>query len=159
MNAAEPEPPAPPPLPPTPPAVTHAPTPLAWRLGIAAAVLAVAAVAYATQHYVGVRGQAAAGVVCFFGLVAAFSTNLRAVNWRTIFWGVVLQLVLALLVLKVPLVTHAFEAAATVVRKFIDFSDKGAEFVFGNLAKPGDIALNPGAKFLFIFAFKRSEER
>src|SRR5207253_1414540 len=40
------------------------------------------------------------------------------------------------------------------VKAFIGFSDKGAEFVFGNLAHPGDIALNPGVKFLFIFAFK-----
>src|SRR5262249_47063143 len=41
-----------------------------------------------------------------------------------------------------------------VVVSFMNFSDKGAEFVFGNLARPGDIALNPGKDFLFIFAFK-----
>jgi CNT family concentrative nucleoside transporter len=40
------------------------------------------------------------------------------------------------------------------VVKFISFSDKGAEFVFGNLARPGDIALNPGKEFMFVFAFK-----
>lgn len=83
-----------------------------------------------------------------------FSTNLRAVNWRTIGWGIALQLILAVLVLKVPVVTKGFEAAKVVVVKFIDFSDKGAEFVFGNLARPGDIALNPGKEFIFMFAFK-----
>jgi CNT family concentrative nucleoside transporter len=41
-----------------------------------------------------------------------------------------------------------------VMKAFIGFSDKGAEFVFGNLARPGDIALNPGVEFLFMFAFK-----
>jgi CNT family concentrative nucleoside transporter len=41
-----------------------------------------------------------------------------------------------------------------VVKKFISFSDEGARFVFGNLANPGDIALNPGKEFLFMFAFK-----
>src|SRR5262249_12310656 len=41
-----------------------------------------------------------------------------------------------------------------VVVRFIDFSDEGAKFVFGNLAVPHDIALNPGVKFIFIFAFK-----
>ena len=82
------------------------------------------------------------------------STNLRAVNWRTIGWGLVLQLVLALLVLKVPFVNQAFNAAKVVVIRFIDFSDKGAEFVFGNLARPGDIALNPGKEMMFMFAFK-----
>jgi CNT family concentrative nucleoside transporter len=129
-------------------------TPLSWRLMILIAVATIGIGAYLLQPSIGVRGQAFAGIVCFFGIVAAFSTNLRAVNWRTIACGFGLQLILALLVLKVPAVTHAFEAAAAVVRKFIDFSDAGAKFVFGNLATPGDIALNPGVKFAFIFAFK-----
>ncbi len=131
-----------------------APTPWSWRLCIGAAVAGIAICAYVLQSSIGVRGQAMAGVVCFFGLVAMFSTNLRAVNWRTIGCGFLLQLILAVLVLKVPAVTQAFEAAASVVRKFIDFSDEGAKFVFGNLATPGDLALNPGVKFAFIFAFK-----
>ena len=41
-----------------------------------------------------------AGLVFFFGIVAAFSSNLRAVNWWTIGWGIVLQLTLAILVLN-----------------------------------------------------------
>src|SRR4029079_952704 len=57
-------------------------------------------------------------------------------------------------VLKVPFVKTGLEQAKAVVVSFISFSDKGAEFVFGNLAHPGDIALNPGVQFLFIFAFK-----
>jgi CNT family concentrative nucleoside transporter len=129
-------------------------TPLAWRLAIGAAILVIGFAAYGLRDIIGLRGQAIAGVFCFFGLVAMFSSNLRAVNWRTIGWGILLQLILAILVLKVPLVKDAFNAAKIVVVKFIDFSDKGAEFVFGNLARPGDIALNPGKEFLFIFAFK-----
>ena len=43
------------------------------------------------------------GIFCFFGLVAMFSSNLRAVNWRTIGWGIGLQLILAVLVLPVAL--------------------------------------------------------
>jgi CNT family concentrative nucleoside transporter len=83
-----------------------------------------------------------------------FSSNLRAVRWSTIGWGIVLQAALALLVLKVPFVKAGFEQAKLVVINFISFSDKGAEFVFGNLARPGDIALNPGKEFMFMFAFK-----
>lgn len=130
------------------------PTPLAWRLGIAAAILVLGLTAYGLRDTIGPRGQACAGAFCFFGLVAMFSTNLRAVNWRTIGWGVALQVILALLVLKVPAVNDGFNAAKAFVVSFISFSDKGAEFVFGNLAKPGDLALNPGKEFLFIFAFK-----
>ncbi|HEY6167256.1 MAG TPA: nucleoside transporter C-terminal domain-containing protein [Verrucomicrobiae bacterium] len=129
-------------------------TPLIWRAGIGAAIVALGFAAYVMRDTIGVRGQAFVGVFCFFGLVAMFSTNLRAVRWQTIGWGVALQIVLAVLVLKVPFVNMAFNEAKVIVVSFIDFSDKGAEFVFGNLARPGDLALNPGKEFLFIFAFK-----
>lgn len=137
---------------PSPASAEH--TPLVWRIGIGATIIALAWLAYVLRSSIGMQGQAVAGVFCFFGLVAMFSTNLRAVNWKTIGWGVVLQIILALLVLKVPFVNESFNTAKVVVVKFIDFSDEGAKFVFGNLAKPGDIALNPGKEFLFIFAFK-----
>jgi len=130
------------------------PTPLSWRIGIGAAILVLGGFAYLTREALGPRGQAAAGVFCFFGLVAMFSANLRAVNWRTIGWGIALQIILAVLVLKVPAVHRALEQVKEVVVQFINFSDKGAEFVFGNLARPGDIALNPGKEMLFMFAFK-----
>ena len=50
-----------------------------------------------------------------------------------------------------------FERAGTIVKAFIGFSDEGAEFVFGNLARPGDIAQS-GSQVLFIFAFKRAAD-
>src|SRR5215471_8016175 len=115
-------------------------TPWTWRAGIAVAILAIGGMAFVLREAVGPRGQAVAGVFCFFGLVAMFSTNLRAVNWRTIGWGIVLQVILAVLVLRVPFVHQGLELAKAVVVHFIDFSDKGAQFVFGNLARPGDIA-------------------
>jgi CNT family concentrative nucleoside transporter len=198
MNNEAPETPAPSPAPPT---IQLPETPLAWRLGIAAGIVAIAVTAYVLQPAIGPRGQAVAGVLFFFGLVAVFSSNLRAVNWRTIGWGVALQIILALLVLKVGYTRdlteeekrsaeaeHAaaligqgakgpiqalpvvgaeppktkfvrpfysiFEMLGSVVKAFISYSDEGAKFVFGNLAQPGDIALNPGVKFMFIFAFK-----
>jgi CNT family concentrative nucleoside transporter len=132
----------------------QAKTPLVWRLTIGAGIVALGVAAYEMRGLIGPRGQAFAGIFCLFGLVAMFSTDLRAVNWRTVGWGVALQLVLALLVLKVPVVHDAFNAAKAVIVNFINFSDKGAEFVFGNLARPGDIALNPGREVIFMFAFK-----
>ena len=146
------------------PAPSAAPTPLTWRLGIGAIILVIGLAAWGLEWrgLISGRGQAVAGVVCFFGLVAMCSSNLRAVRWRTIGWGIVLQLILALLVLRAHVVINgtdyrvsdAFNAAKVVVVSFINFSDRGAEFVFGNLARPGDLALNPGKEFLFIFAFK-----
>src|SRR5262245_2792479 len=129
--------PAPPPSPPTPPPpATFAPTPWRWRLGLIAAVLGLTGLAYALNDVIGSRGQAVCGVVAFFALAAVFSANLRAVNWRTIGWGVALQLLLAVLVLRVGVVAEGFRAAGRVADRFLQFSDKGAEFVFGNLARP-----------------------
>jgi len=130
------------------------PTPWTWRVGIAVGILLIGGFAYILRNVIGPRGQAVAGIFCFFGLVAMFSSNLRAVNWRTIGWGIVLQVILAVLVLKVPFVHDILVDVKNVVTHFIDFSDKGAEFVFGNLARPGDIALNPGKEMIFMFAFK-----
>src|SRR5213595_2483593 len=94
------------------------PTPWTWRVGVVAAIALIAAAAYLAQGVIGPRGQAVAGLFFFFGLVAAFSSNLRAVNWRTIGWGLALQATLALLVLKVPLVKDSFDTAKFVVVKF-----------------------------------------
>ena len=140
------------------PALAAAPipnnTPLSWRLAILAGIAITGGLAWLLRDTIGPRGQAVAGVFCFFGIVAAASTDLRRVNWRTIGYGIALQVLLAALVIKVPFVHGMLQAVKTIVISFIDFSDKGAEFVFGNLARPGDLALNPGKEFLFIFAFK-----
>lgn len=135
------------------------PTPLSWRLVILTAIVCVAGLAFLSQSWIGLRGQALAGVFFFFGLVAAFSVNLRIVPYRTILWGMALQLVLAILILKVPIVHSGFEAVGGVVRKFIGFSDEGAKFVFGNLsdARPGDkggtwsVLFPTGYAFQFAF--------
>src|SRR5262245_56192996 len=168
-------PPAKPPPPPALDARNYPPMPPSWRLGLIAVVVGLTAAAYAGQGVVGPRGQAAVGILAFFTLGAAFSANLRSVNWRTIGWGIGLQALLALAVIKgkwtiekevigpdgAPTtvtteysVYAAFERVGDVVKKFIGFSDEGARFVFGNLANPGDIALTSNAKPLFMFAFK-----
>jgi concentrative nucleoside transporter, CNT family len=142
--------------------VRHASTPFILRLILGLIVIALTCAAYSFTDSIGPRGQAVFGVFAFFTLGATFSHNLRAVNWRTIGWGVALQLTLALLILNCEWTINGtrysvyagFERVGDVVKEFIGFSDKGARFVFGNLANPGDIALNPGKEFLFMFAFK-----
>ncbi len=136
------------------------PTPMSWRLAIAAAIIAIAAVAYVLRDAIGVRGQAFAGVLCFFGLVAAFSQNLRLVNWRTIAWGFSLQVLLAVLVLKVEVVSNTIDGATKGVKNLIEYSGAGATFVFGNLAdgRPPEAGgswsrLFPGDSYRFQFAF------
>jgi concentrative nucleoside transporter, CNT family len=119
-----------------PPVIYYPPTPLSWRLAILSGIVAIGVAAYLARGSVGLRGQSLAGIFFFFGIVAAFSSNLRAVNWRTIGWGIALQVLLAVAVLRVPIVYQAFEGAGVVVHHFIDFSMEGAKFVFGNMADP-----------------------
>ena len=137
-------------------------TPLAWRAGLLAAFVALTVAAWRLQATIGPKGTALLGCVAFLVLAASASTNLRGVNWRTVGGGILLQLALALLVIHGSMtvggatwsVRGLFEGVGEVVKAFIGFSDEGARFVFGNLANPGDIALNPGKEFLFMFAFK-----
>jgi CNT family concentrative nucleoside transporter len=146
------------------PVVTPPPvgTPWTWRAGILAAIVLLGGTAYLLGHLVGPRGQALPGAFCFFGVVALFSSDLRAVSWRTICWGIALQLILAVLVLIVRPVERAFEAAGDAVRMFIHFSDEGARFVFGNLAdaRPpvaggtwSTVFQHAGVEYMFQFAF------
>jgi CNT family concentrative nucleoside transporter len=136
-------------------------TPFAWRLTIAAALAVVVGFAYIAQNVIGLRGQSVAGILFFFGIIAMFSANLRRVNWRTIGWGIALQLILALLVLKVNItigdreysVYHAIENAGDSVKTFMGYANQGAKFVFGNLADTDHMATAFGKNFLFPFAF------
>jgi len=140
-----------------PPQVIFAPpTPLWWRLAILGVIFLVAGVAYITRDAIGLRGQALAGIVFFFGIVAAFSSNLRAVNWRTIAWGFAIQLILAISILKVPIVHSAFEQAGKVVNAFIGYSFEGAKFVFGNMADPRPA--NVGGTWAPLFPGKTNGE-
>jgi len=138
----------------TEPLVSRPPTPITWRLSIGAAILVLGGLAWLLRDAIGPRGQAVAGVFCFFGLVAMFSANLRAVNWRTIGWGITLQIILAFLVLDVPFINQCLNEVKKVVVHFIDFSDQGAKFVFGNLADPNSMHNVFEKDFLFPFAFK-----
>src|SRR4051794_35370151 len=111
--------------------MTPAPgTPWSWRLGLAVGIVALTTVAYVGQDRLGARGQALIGVVCFLAVALTFSTNIRAINRRTVFTGIGLQLFLAVMILKVQPVRDVFEWMGGVARQFLDFSSEGGRFVF-----------------------------
>jgi CNT family concentrative nucleoside transporter len=104
------------------------------------------------EDTLGPRGRAAAGYVCFLGIAAAFSANLRAVNWRTIGFGIVLQIALAFLVLRSTWGYALFDSVGRLVGRFLEFSNAGAQFVFGKLADPGAMSkVFPDEGFVFAF--------
>jgi CNT family concentrative nucleoside transporter len=139
------------PPPPTPPPPRPA-TPLWWRLAIAAGVVAVALLAYLLDPVIGLRGRAALGAASFIGLAFVFSSDLRAVRWRTLAWGLALQIALALVVLRWPAGRAAFQAVGEVIKSLLHFSSVGGQFVFGALADPEAMGEKfPGRGFVFAF--------
>lgn len=137
-------------MPPTP----AAGTPALWRVLILGGVVALTALAWLTHETIGGRGQAAAGVVCFLGVAAACSADLRRVHWRTVTTGVGLQFLLAILILTVGPVYQAFEALGAAVSKFLDFANQGAAFVFGPLADHGLSETAFGKDRGYVFAVR-----
>lgn len=136
----------------------HVSTPLTWRIALVVAGVVFGAVGYLLAPWLGLRVQAAFGVVTFFCAIAACSTNLAAVNWRTVGAGFALQVALALFILRLDIGGFRpgyaiFSAVATMVAKFLDFSSAGARFVFGPLADQQAMGQVFGGGNGFVFAF------
>ena len=128
------------------------------RLIAAGIVLGAPLLAWSLSGVTGYRGQAAAGALCFIAVCALFSTNLRAVAWRTVLWGMALQLALALFILKFAIGDfrpgyELFSAIAGIVRRFLEFTNAGSYFVFGALANQGVMGKVFGPENGFVFAF------
>jgi CNT family concentrative nucleoside transporter len=128
------------------------------RLAAGGLALALGAAAFLTRNTINPRLQALAGIVAFIAVVAAFSTNLRAVSWRTVGWGMALQLGLALVILKLEIGGVRpgyvfFSKVADGVKKFLEFTNAGSTFVFGPLAnQPAmDQVFGQGQGFVFAF--------
>src|SRR5262249_30892178 len=121
----------------------------------AAVVVGLTTLAYLGQDVLGTRGQAALGVVAFLAVALVFSTDVRAINLRTVLTGIGLQVGLALLILKASLVRQAFEWMGSVAKQFLVFSSEGGNFVFGPLVNDTAIekglSLGPGGGVVFAF--------
>jgi len=88
------------------------------------------------------------GVIGLAGLYAFlyyFSKDRKHINWRLVAGGFGLQIVIALLVLKVPWVSEFIKSVSTFFVDLLGFSLKGSEFVFGQLS----VDRSYGATFAF----------
>ncbi|MDQ3487491.1 MAG: Na+ dependent nucleoside transporter domain protein, partial [Acidobacteriota bacterium] len=131
-------------------------TPL--RLAAAGVALGLGAAVFLLRNSINPRIQALAGIVVFIAIIAAFSRNLKAVNWRTVGWGMALQVGLALFILKFEVGGVRpgyvfFQKIAGGVEQFLAFTNAGSQFVFGALANPGTVEKGFGPGNGFIFAF------
>jgi CNT family concentrative nucleoside transporter len=72
------------------------------------------------------------GIAVLLGIAYLLSENKKAINSRTIIWGLGLQFVFALLILKTPIGKPVFSSIDKIINRLISFADKGSEFVFGS---------------------------
>lgn len=72
------------------------------------------------------------GLVAMLLIAWLLSNNRRRIPWRTVITGTLLQFVFALLILKTSGGQAFFGKASDLVTAFLDFSDAGARFVFGD---------------------------
>lgn len=73
------------------------------------------------------------GVVAFLGIAVLLSENRRAINWRVVGIGMLLQFVFASLVIYAPPVRYAVEAVGSFFVQLLAFTGEGTKFLFGSL--------------------------
>jgi CNT family concentrative nucleoside transporter len=77
------------------------------------------------------RGLIGMSVLIFVAFL--LSNNKRAINWKTASFGLILQIILAVAVLKISWVKLMFEYAGKIFVKILDFTMEGTKFLFGDL--------------------------
>ena len=127
-----------------------------------ATALAIAAAAAAVAYLGGLpKVQAITGLLVILSLAFAASTNRRAIDTKTVAWGLGLQIVFALLVLKTTPGQRLFATLGRGINWLLDFGNVGAAFVFGPLGDKGvwprimtTVLGEEGARYTVLFAFQ-----
>ncbi len=99
------------------------------------------------------RFVALLGLLVFIGIAYLLSNNKRAIRWPPVLWGLALQLIFALFILRTPVGLAIFQWLGGVVKAFLDFSDEGASFVFGENFRDFFFAFKVLPTIIFFSAF------
>ena len=93
------------------------------------------------------------GITLIFGIAFLMSNNRKAINYRLVFSGLAIQLLLAVFILKIPFGKAVFAKFGSIVTTILNFSHKGAEFVFGPLVNKTFMEKTFGVGNDFVFFF------
>ena len=85
------------------------------------------------------------GIMVFVGIAVLMSNNRKKINYKTVGVGFLLQVLLAVFILKVPVGQQIFAFIAQIINKILAASMEGAAFVFGD-------KLTDTVNFGFIYA-------
>ncbi|WP_291987133.1 NupC/NupG family nucleoside CNT transporter [Luteitalea sp.] len=136
-----------------------------WRredVVILGSMLAAAAVAAGIAYVASApKVQSLVGLLVLLAIAFAWSSDRKAIDRKTVAWGLGLQIVIALIVLRTTPGRDAFAAAGRGINWLLDFGSVGSAFVFGPL---GDKTVWPrvmtgalgeeGARYSVLFAFQ-----
>jgi CNT family concentrative nucleoside transporter len=107
------------------------------------------------------RLQPIAGLALLLGMAYGLSSARRAIDYRTVAWGLGLQFTFALIVLKTEAGRTAFQALGRAINRVLDFAFVGSTFVFGPLGSkdvwPRIMTMvlgEEGVQYGVIFAFQ-----
>ena len=80
------------------------------------------------ERFVGLIGIVVIFLICF-----ALSNNKKAINYKTVGMGFLIQILFAIFIFKVPLGQKIFLLIGEFIRKILEFAYEGGSFVFGPL--------------------------
>ena len=123
------------------------------------AVVGAAAIGLGTAGMT--RIQPAAGLAVILALAYSFSSARRSIDYRTVGWGLALQFLFALIVLKTNIGRLIFQTLGFYITKLLNFTYVGSAFVFGPLGDPKvwpramvNVFGPEGVQYGTIFAFQ-----
>ncbi len=93
------------------------------------------------------------GIVLILGVSFLMSNNRKAINYRTVGVGLLLQVLLAVFILKTEVGQNLFQWLGDSINTLLGQADKGAQFVFGSLVNRDLMikAFGPGNDYIFFF--------
>jgi CNT family concentrative nucleoside transporter len=93
------------------------------------------------------------GLFSMLAIAWLLSVDRRSIRWRPVVVGTALQVVFALIILRTEVGRSAFDAVGAVITRFLDFTDAGASFVFGEKFKEFYFAFKVLPTIIFFSAF------
>jgi CNT family concentrative nucleoside transporter len=93
------------------------------------------------------------GIVLILGVSFLMSNNRKAINYRTVGVGLLMQVLLAVFILKTETGQNLFQWLGDSINTLLGQADKGAQFVFGSLVNRELMikAFGPGNDYIFFF--------
>lgn len=94
------------------------------------------------------------GIIVILGLALLLSKNRKAIDIKLVVRGLIIQVLLALFILKTSIGQQLFASLGESIKKLLEMADKGGEFVFGGLVRPDLLKPLLGDAYSYIFIFK-----